>query len=373
MNILIAPDKFKGTLTASQVCNAIEAGLNKSGKEFRIRKFPLADGGDGTLDIFLYHQQGVLIEVEVHDPLMRKIKAVYALSKDGKTAFIEMAKSSGLMLLKLEEHNPLKSSSYGTGELISHALSKGAEQIIIGIGGSATNDAALGAAEALGFQFFDSAGNRVSPDGESLAKIVRIDRSNVHPRLEQVLLTAICDVTNPFYGEHGAAFVYAPQKGASPADVIRLDYGLRQIAVFFNEQFGIDVQAIPGAGAGGGFAGGAYALFGAELKRGIDVVFELTSFNEAIAWADVVITGEGKFDQQSLQGKVVDGVVRRAKKSGKKVYVVCGQNEIGEAAWKSLGVERVDSLTEFIGKEKALLESKSGLEELAFSVMSQYL
>ncbi|MFN3664983.1 MAG: glycerate kinase, partial [Sediminibacterium sp.] len=209
MNILIAPDKFKGTLTASQVCDAIEAGLNKSGKEFRIRKFPLADGGDGTLDIFLYHQQGVLIEVEVHDPLMRKIKAVYALSEDGKTAFIEIAKSSGLMLLKPEEYNPLKSSSYGTGELIRHALSNGVEQIIVGIGGSATNDAALGAAEALGFQFFDSAGNRVSPDGESLAKIVRIDRSNVHPRLEHVSVTAICDVTNPFYGEQGAAFVYA--------------------------------------------------------------------------------------------------------------------------------------------------------------------
>lgn len=373
MNILIAPDKFKGTLTASQVCDAIEAGLNKSGKEFRIRKFPLADGGDGTLDIFLYHQQGVLIEVEVHDPLMRKIKAVYALSEDGKTAFIEIAKSSGLMLLKPEEYNPLKSSSYGTGELIRHALSNGVEQIIIGIGGSATNDAALGAAEALGFQFFDSAGNRVSPNGEVLSKIVRIDRSNVHPRLEHVLVTAICDVTNPFYGEQGAAFVYAPQKGASPADVIRLDHGLKQVAMVFKEQLGIDVQAIPGAGAGGGFAGGAYALFGADLKRGTDVVFELTSFNDSIEWAHVVITGEGKFDQQSLQGKVVDGVVSRVKKSGKKVYVVCGENEISEAAGKLLGINRVDSLTEFIGKEKALQDSKRGLEELAFSVLSQHL
>ncbi|HRJ30206.1 MAG TPA: glycerate kinase [Cyclobacteriaceae bacterium] len=373
MNILIAPDKFKGTLTASQVCDAIETGLNKSGKEFRIRKFPLADGGDGTLEIFLYHQHGVLIEVEVHDPLMRKIKAVYALSKEGKTAFIEMAKSSGLMLLKQEEYNPLKSSSYGTGELIRHALSNGVEQIIIGIGGSATNDAALGAAEALGFQFFDSAGNRVTPGGESLAKIVCIDRSNVHPRLQHVSVTAICDVTNPFYGEHGAAFVYAPQKGASPADVIRLDYGLQQMAEVFKECFGIDVQAIPGAGAGGGFAGGAYALFNARLKSGVETILDLSNFTDALIWADVVITGEGKFDQQSVQGKVVDGVVRQATKSGKKVYVVCGQNEITEVEWKSLGIEHVDSLTEFIGKDKALLESNRGLEELALSVLSQRL
>lgn len=373
MNILIAPDKFKGTLTAAQVCDAIEAGLNKSGKEFRIRKFPLADGGDGTLDIFLYHQRGVVIEVEAHDPLMRKVKAVYALSKDGKTAFIEMAKSSGLMLLKPEEYNPLKTSTYGTGELIRHALSNGAEQIIIGIGGSATNDAALGAAEALGFQFFDSAGNRVSPDGEVLSKIVRIDRSNVHPRLERVLVTAICDVTNPFYGEQGAAFVYAPQKGASPADVIRLDHGLLQIAAVFKEQLGIDVQAIPGAGAGGGFAGGSNALFNARLKSGVETIFELSNFTDALTWADVVITGEGKLDQQSLQGKVVDGVVSQAKKLGKEVYVVCGQNEIGKAGWKSLGIERVDSLSEFIGKDKALLESNSGLEELAFLVLSKHL
>lgn len=373
MNILIAPDKFKGTLTAAQVCDAIETGLNRSGKKFSILKFPLADGGDGTLEIFLHHQQGSIIEVEVSDPLMRKIRSTYGLSKEGKIAFIEMAKASGLVLLKPEEYTPLKASTYGTGELIRHALDNGVDQLIIGIGGSATNDAALGAAEALGFQFFDASGNQVVACGDTLEHIVHIDRSKVHPRLEHVSVTAMCDVTNLFYSEHGAAFVYAPQKGASPDDVIKLDHGLQHLAKVFQHQFSIDVQALKGSGAGGGFAGGLHVLLGAELKSGVETLLDITNFVDALKRADVVLTGEGRFDHQSLQGKVVDGVVSRARKAGKKIVVVCGQCDLREVEWKSLGIDRVYTLTDYCGQDRALRESRLALEELACSLLSQQL
>ena len=364
MNILIAPDKFKGTLTATQVCDAVEAGLIKSGQNFNIRKFPLADGGDGTLDIFIHHQRGTLVEIEVHDPLMRKIKAAYALSHDRRIAFIEMAKASGLGLLTDEERNPLKTTTYGSGELIRDALARGVQEIFLGIGGSATNDGGLGAAEALGFRFYDLNDQPVVPCGESLIKISRIESHGVHPKLNQVKITAMCDVTNPFYGEQGAAFIYAPQKGSSPEDVRVLDKGLQQVSSVFKKQFGIDVQQKKGAGAGGGFAGGAMALLNAELLSGVNTVFAMTNFGDAIAWADVVITGEGKLDEQSFQGKVVDGVIKEASLHQKRVIVVCGINELTRQQLSTAGVERVYSLVEFSGKEAALQKSNYVLTEL---------
>jgi len=367
MNILIAPDKFKGTLTAAQVCDAVEAGLRQSRRNFAIRKFPLADGGDGTLDIFLHHLSGKRIEVDVHDPHMRKIKAAYALSHDGKTAFIEMARASGLVLLKEEERNPLKTTSYGTGELIRDALDCGVSEIVLGIGGSATNDAALGAAEALGFKCYNSENEPVVAMGETLSRIMRIDTMNAHPKLGQVKITAICDVTNPFYGEQGAAFIYAPQKGASHDEVQLLDKGLQQIASVFNKQFNCDVQRVKGSGAGGGFAGGAMTLLNASLKSGVNTVFEVTNFSDAVAWADVVITGEGKVDHQTFQGKVVDGVVRKARESGKKVHVVCGQCELTEVEWKAQGILALHSLSHLAGVDEALLNSRDIMERLVYS------
>jgi len=364
MNILIAPDKFKGTLTATQVCDAVEAGLIKSGRNFNIRKFPLADGGDGSLDIFLHHLRGKLVEVEVHDPLMRKVKAAYALSHDGKIAFIEMAKASGLVLLKDEERNPLRTTTYGTGELIRDALARDVQEIILGIGGSATNDAALGAAEALGFRFYDANNQPVVPCGESLIKISRIESQGVHPKLNQVKITAMCDVTNPFYGDQGAAFIYAPQKGSSSEDVGLLDKGLQQVASVFKKQFSIDVQQKKGAGAGGGFAGGAMALLNAALISGVNTVFTMTNFGNAIAWADVVITGEGKLDEQSFHGKVVDGVIKEARLYQKRFIIVCGINELTRQQLRAVGVERVYSLVEFSGMESALQKSSSVLTEL---------
>jgi glycerate 2-kinase len=365
MNILIAPDKFKGTLTAPAVCDAIETGLKKAGVDANIRKFPLADGGEGTLDVFLWHTQGTLIEIEVHDPLMRKIKSAYAISEDGKTAFIEMARASGLGVLKPSEYNPLKTTTFGTGELMRDALERKVENLIMAIGGSATNDAALGAAVALGAEVFDSTENILFPRGGTLQFICRIELSHLHPQRSQVDIKAICDVSNPFYGEQGAAFVYGPQKGATPESVLALDKGLRHVAEIVHQQFGIDLQQIPGAGAGGGFAGGAYAFFGAHLKPGTDAVFELTQFDAAVQWADVVITGEGKMDSQTLRGKLVKGVADRAFISGKKVIVVCGENALTEEELKALQIQDNYSLVEFAGKEESLANPMKVLEDVS--------
>jgi glycerate 2-kinase len=373
MNILIAPDKFKGTLTAPAVCDAIESGLNKAGVDASIRKFPLADGGEGTLDVFCWHTQGSWIEVEVHDPLMRKIKSAYAISEDGRTAFIEMARASGLGLLKPFEYDPLKTSTFGTGELIRDALERKVKTIIMAIGGSATNDAALGAAVALGAQVFDSTGNDLFPRGGTLQFINSIELSHFHPQLSQVDIKAICDVSNPFYGEQGAAFVYGPQKGATPESALTLDKGLRHVAEIVHQQFGIDLQQIPGAGAGGGFAGGAYAFFNATMMPGTEVVFELTHFDEALQWADVVITGEGKLDNQTLRGKLVKGVADRAFTTGKKVIVVCGENALTDEKLKAMGILYTYSLIDYAGKEESLAYSMKVVEEVSRNRLAEVL
>jgi glycerate kinase len=369
MNILLAPDKFKVTLSAQQVCEALESGFIVSDRKFTIRKFPLADGGDGTLEIFLHHLKGKLVEVEVHDPLMRKIRATYALSHDEKVAFVEMARASGLALLGEGERKPLDTSSYGTGELIADALDRGVDKIIIGIGGSATTDGALGAAEALGFRCYDAANRPVVPCGGTLTKICMIDAQHANPRLKEVRITALCDVINPFCGKEGAGYVYGPQKGATPQEVVILDKGLQQLAMIYEKCFATDVRTIAGAGAGGGFAGGAVALFNATLEPGAETVFELTGFRQALDWADVILTGEGKFDRQSFQGKVVGAVVKAASQAGKKVWVVCGVNEVPEPEWRSLGICAVFDLISYAGLHQAVRKPAETLRTLTRDVL----
>ena len=356
-----------------EVCEAIERGLHRSMQNISIKKFPMADGGEGTLEIFQHHTNGTLHEVAVHDPLMRKIKSSYAISQDGVTAFIEMARASGLGLLKPEERNPLLATTYGTGELISDALQQGVKKIIVGIGGSATNDAALGALCALGGKLLDRQGRELPPIGENLEHVCDIDLKELNPQLKRIELTAICDVTNPFYGTSGAAFIYAPQKGADHLAVERLDQGLKNIAKIILQQNEIDLQAIPGAGAGGGFAGGAFALMGAELKSGTAVMFSITHFEEAVQWADVIITGEGKIDQQTLSGKVVHGILKLAKQQKKKVIAVCGQTELNTTELKTVELNKVYSLIEFVGRERAMDETACSLEELAATRIARHL
>jgi len=369
MNILIAPDKFKGTLDASQVCEAIEVGLIRSGGGYHIKKLPLADGGEGSLQVITGNHQARIVEVAVHDPLMRIITAPYALLVDGRTAFIEMARASGLQLLKPHERNPLKTTSYGTGELIRDALQQGATQIIIGIGGSATNDAALGAFCALGGRLTSRNGKEVFPSGENLHRIFAIEDDALNARLAEAELIALCDVTNPFYGPQGAAQVYAPQKGATPQAVALLDEGLKHLALLIRSLYHIDLQQVSGAGAGGGFAGGAYALLRAQLKSGAAVMLEVSGFKEAVQWADVIITGEGKLDKQTLNGKLVQLVVEQARSAGKPVWIVCGVNELTAAEANALQPAKVLSLSEAFGRTQALVNTRQALEILVERTM----
>lgn len=370
MNVLIAPDKFKGTLTAREVCDAIEAGLRASNPSASISKFPLADGGEGTLDVLLAHHHGTRIEMEVNNPVFKKIKATYGLSADRKTAFIEMAQASGLALVNENQRRILNSSTYGTGQLIRDAIDRGVKKIVLGIGGSATNDAALGAAQALGFRFLGAQKEIITPVGKNLSLVKSIDSSDVHPQLRKVSIIAICDVTNPFYGATGAAHVYAPQKGATEQEIALLEKGLQNIAMVFQQHYKIDLQTVPGAGAGGGFAGGAKILFNASLQSGIETLFDFTGFEQAVKKADVVITGEGKIDGQTLDGKLITGMARLVKKYKKKFLGIVGQSELTDAQAESLGFERVYTLFSFAESEsKAKAEAKNVLEELCKTIL----
>jgi glycerate 2-kinase len=367
VKILLAPDKFKGTLSAKEVCEALARGLSTN-PDHEIRQLPLADGGEGTQEFFLNHWNGKRIEVSVHDPLMRPFRAEFILSLDGKSAFIEMAAASGLLLLSSTERNPMSTTTFGTGELVRHALDQGVDEVYLGIGGSATNDAGLGMLCAMGARMLDKSGNEFIPRGETLGRIQKIDLTVLHPRASQVKFTALCDVKNPFYGEHGAAFVYAPQKGATPEHVQKLDAGLKHVALIIQKQTGIDLQKISGSGAGGGIASGLHALLHANLKRGIDVVFEIVKFKEAVQWADIVITGEGKVDEQTWQGKVVSGVITQAGAFNKRVIIVCGQHDLnveGETG-ELPGVQFISiySLSSIFGTTRAMEDTRATLTEL---------
>jgi glycerate kinase len=346
MRVLIAADKFKGSLTAYEVCLAIEAGLKEKYPDIDCLTFPLADGGEGTMDILTRRTRGHFVDVTVHDPLLRKIESSYGISSEGQYAFIEMSAASGLHLLKPGEKDVMRTSTRGTGELILDAMEIGVAQIFLGIGGSATNDGGTGAAQVLGYEFLDENENAIQPVGGNLHTIRSIRTLNVHPWLSEVKFTAVCDVENPLTGNRGAAFVYAAQKGATPDQVVILDEGLKNLAKVIDSQFGISINDIPGAGAGGGFGGGVVAFFNGSLRRGVDVVFDFTGFEEEVKNADVIITGEGKVDQQTLQGKVVSGVARLGKRYGKKVICVTGKNELSVDELIELGIMEVFSLTE---------------------------
>jgi glycerate kinase len=364
MKILLSPDKFKGTLSAKEVCEALARGLSTN-QEHEIKQLPLADGGEGTQDFFLNYWNGKRIKVSVHDPLMRPFRAEYILSLDGKSAFIEMATASGLLLLKAAERNPMHTTTFGTGELVRHALDQGVAEIYLGIGGSATNDAGLGMLGAMGARMLDKSGNEVIPRGGTLGLIERIDLSVLHPRASQVKFIALCDVENPFYGDRGAAFVYALQKGAAPEQVQKLDAGLIHVASIIQQKTGIDLQKISGAGAGGGIAGGLHTLLHANLKRGIDVVFEIIKFKEAVQWADIVITGEGKVDEQTWQGKVVSGVAAVAKSFKKRAIIVCGQSDKS-----SHDQIPIISLSKEIGPEMAIRNPAHALAIIARKILN---
>jgi glycerate kinase len=359
MKILIAPDKFKGSLTAEEVCLSIEDGLRETIPGVEIIKVPLADGGEGTGELLTHFFGGEIRKVQVTGPLFERIPAEYGTNKDGTMAFIEMAKASGLQLLSKEKQNPLYTTTYGTGELIADAINKGATKIILGIGGSATNDAGLGMAEALGYGFFNSAGEKLKPIGENLIHLHSISTQNVHLKLTAVEFIALCDVTNPLYGTSGAAFIYGPQKGADSKIVKALDDGLRHFEKVIDHAFHQSAN-FPGAGAGGGIASGAHVFLNAKIQKAMDYMIQATQLEEKVRSSDMVITGEGKIDTQTLSGKVVSAVAQLAGKFKKPVVAFCGRCELRKGELEKIGVHHVISLTDpFTSTEEAIKNASS--------------
>ncbi len=370
MNILVAPDKFRGSLEAAEVCNAVESGIKKAYPNAKVTSIPLADGGEGTSKILTEQANGSDVSITVMDPLNRPIKAIYGISEDHQVAFIEMAAASGLGLLAACERNPLRTSTFGTGQLIADALGRGVKKIILGIGGSATTDGGIGMAEALGYSFKDNAGNTLFPEGESLAKIGSIDTRNVDSRLASVSITVACDVTNPLYGQDGAAFVYGPQKGADAEMVARLDAGLENLAGVATRVFGRDVSLVPGAGAAGGLGAGCMWFLDAVLKDGISIVMEQCNIASLVENADLVITGEGKVDEQTLAGKVVKGLAGLCRSHRVPLAVVCGTLQITPEQAQAAGMTyAVSVLNRPMDLNAAQNEAYSLVSDATFQLM----
>ena len=324
MKIVLAPDSFKGSLSALEVVDSLAQGLNRADGDFEINKMPMADGGEGTVNSLVNATGGRIVEEEVLDPLGNKITAEFGILGNGTTGVIEMAAASGLPLVPKEKRDPLETTTYGTGELIKAALDEGCKKLIIGIGGSATNDCGVGMAQALGAKFLDESGEEVSLGGKELKKIDKVDLSGLDARIYETEIEVACDVDNPLYGKDGAAYVYAPQKGADEAGVEELEEGLRGLAQVIKDDLDKEVAQIPGAGAAGGLGAGLVAFLDAELKSGIEIVIEASSLEEEVAEADLVITGEGMIDEQTLFGKTAVGVAKAAKKYELPVIAVAG-------------------------------------------------
>ena len=359
--VLIAPDKFKGSLTAEEVTAAIAEGIRSIDPSVSVICFPLADGGDGTARILALNNHGNMVKVRVNNPVFEPVEAEYGISGDGLTAFLEMSAASGLRVLAREKQNCFHTSTYGTGELILDALRRGAHRVIMGIGGSATNDAGIGMAAALGFRFLDEQGRTLDPVGRNLARISRIDASQVPERNYPVEVLVACDVDNPLFGPRGAAFVYGPQKGASPVELDLLDQGLMNFARVVREQMRLDVAEVPGSGAAGGLGAGCMVFLNARLVPGIQLVMEQSGFEEAARQCDLIITAEGKVDEQTFRGKVIDGVCRVAAKYHKPVLVVCGQNTLDKIPSAS-GIVAIKSLSDHYGSTgKAITCAREGL------------
>jgi glycerate kinase len=331
MHILIAPNAFKNSLSAQAASKALQRGLLESKLVCTTECFPIADGGDGTGDLIMHKCNGTLVNVTVNDPLGRPIEASFGLIDNGSTAVIEMANASGLRLLKQDELNPLKATTFGTGQMMKAALDQGVDKIILAMGGSATVDGGCGILSALGVQFLDVDGNSLYPAPESLIHLATIDTSKIDTRILNTEIIVICDVDNRLLGAQGAAAVFGPQKGASPADVILLEKVLAKFNEITLELFGKDMATLKYGGAAGGSTAGIYAFLNAQLVNGIDYFLKLTGFDTSLQKADVVITGEGSIDEQTLQGKGPFGVAYLAKARNIPVIGVAGKLPINES------------------------------------------
>ena len=374
--IVVASDSFKGSLTSEEVALNVEAGIFRVCPSCRVDKVCVADGGEGTIEALCQTLGGEIVEKTVSDPLGRPVRASYAVLADGQTAVMEMSEASGLPLLKECERNPLRTSTYGTGELIADALKRGCRKFLVGIGGSATNDAGMGMLSALGFRFLDADGNVLPGIGESLNYVADIDDSEVLPAVSEAGFTVACDVDAPLYGPRGAACVFAPQKGADPDTVKVLDEGLRHFSEVLIRCLGKDVTEISGAGAAGGLGGGFMAFLNATLTPGIEMVLDAIDFDAVISGADLVITGEGRIDSQTLGGKAPYGIMLRAKKQGIKVAAIGGSVGLDDASARAAGFDFICQATpDDMPLETAMLKdiASANVRNAAEQIMNLYI
>jgi glycerate 2-kinase len=371
MKIVIAPDSFKESMTAAEVCAAVEAGFRKVFGDADYLHVPVGDGGEGTVQSVVDATDGRIVEVQATGPLGDKVDAFYGITGDGKTAVIEMAAASGLHLVPRESRNPLVTTTRGTGELILDALDKKVERIVLGLGGSATNDGGAGMASALGVKFLDVNGEELRPGGEALSELLTIDVSEMDPRLKSVKVDVACDVTNPLTGPLGASAVFGPQKGATPEMVGILDKSLKRYAEVIERVLFIPVDELPGAGAAGGLGAGVVAFLDGKLQSGIDLVLDVIGFEEAVRDAALVITGEGRIDSQTVHGKAPVGVAKRTKSVAADVPVIAIAGSVGpdyEAVFEH-GIDAVFSVVNgVVTLEEALANGSVNVEKTAENI-----
>lgn len=371
MKVLLIPDKFKGSLTAKEVVTALTKGIRSIHGDAKITALLASDGGDGFLDAVSENQSCTEVFLDTVDPLGRKIKAYYLLDKKGQKAYIELAKASGLELLTDDERSALNTSTLGTGIQIKDAIKKGATEIYIGLGGSATNDAGIGIAHAFGYRFLDKDGAVLKPIGKNLAHIEDLKTSGSISGLEKVSFFAVNDVNNVLFGARGAAYTYAEQKGANLQEIERLDFGLKHLSMVVDRILKKDVANVSGAGAAGGAAYGLNVFFDATFISGIDFILGLSGAEDLLKNEkfDFIITGEGKFDDQTLHGKLIKGVVDLGQCHDTPVLVVCGKNEVDANRLKGLGVEDVLEISD---RTKPLLYNMKNAAELVEGAISRF-
>lgn len=324
--IILIPDSFKGTFSSQKICEIMATEIKKHAPQTLISMIPVADGGEGSVDAFVTAVGGERLETLIQGPYGEEIPGFYGILNDG-TAVVEMAAAAGLTLVG-PNRNPGKTTTFGVGQLMRKAIAHNPKRLIVGLGGSATNDGGCGAAAACGVRFFERDGKPFVPVGETLIEIARIDKNGLDSAFENVEIVTMCDIDNPLTGPEGAAAIFSPQKGADSKMVEALDHGLKHLAEIVQKDFGLDIDKIPGSGAAGGMGGGMVAFFGARMEMGIEVVLDTVAFNQLVQSADLIFTGEGKIDRQSLRGKVVIGVARRAKSLGIPVFAFVG--DIGD-------------------------------------------
>lgn len=370
MVIVLAPDSFKESMTAKQACEAMQRGIHKANPSVQCIQVPMADGGEGTMQSLVDATCGTVYRALVKGPMGHETEALYGVTGDGRTAVLEMASASGIGLVPAAERNPMLASSYGTGQLIQAALGQGIEKLLIGIGGSATNDGGAGMLQALGGRLLDEEGRELGPGGGELGRLAQIDLQGLDSRIQRVQIEVACDVTNPLCGPEGASYVFGPQKGATPEMAGKLDDNLRHYAAMISSHLNRNIADVPGAGAAGGLGAGLMAFLNGTLRKGIELVMDYTGLEEKVKRADIVWTGEGSMDFQTRFGKTPFGVAQVAHKHGKPVVALAGRIGDGAETLHAHGIDAIFGIMPGAASlEEALLQGERNLERTSENVM----